>query len=524
MRKMKAENGKIAKNTIFLYIRQLVVLFISLYTSRVVLSELGVTDYGLYNVVGGIIVIFGFITNAISNSTSRYLSYALGTGNYREIEKTFGAFLAIYYFLGLIVLVLGETIGLWFVYNYLSIPADRFNAAIWVYQFSIFTAIMNLLYIPHNGLIVARERMSAFAFISILDAGMKLIIVYLISISPFDKLIFYAFLIFLISCIHRLIYGFYCKRNFSETSARLFYDKKMCIEIMKYSGWVLFSSLSFATYTQGLNVLLNVYFGPAVNAARAVAVQVQGASQNFVTGFQTAIYPQIIKSYAQNDLHRMHTLLHVACKGSYFLFYVLAMPFLMKADFILELWLKDVPAYAVPFTCLILIFSMLRAITNEINHAVQATGIIRNFQVADGIMGLLILPLSYISLEYLHTSPMSVFVILVLMEFVTVFVRIYLGIPHIGDSIRLFIKDVLIPVLYVTIIGSLIPIIISFKTESNLLGFIMILASIMFWTVPSVFFIGLTKIERDFVMCRLKRLLQKKKACSYISNANNSNF
>lgn len=506
---MKSENGKIAKNTFFLYFRQLVVLFISLYTSREILRQLGVTDYGLYNVVGGIIVIFSFITSAISNSTSRYLSFAIGTGNHKEIEKTFGAFLTIYYCLGFVILVLGETIGLWFVYNFLSIPPERFNAALWVYHFSIFAAIMNLLYIPHNGLIIARERMSAFAYISILDACMKLVIVYLISISSFDKLILYALLIFVISCIHRFIYGFYCKKQFVETSAHLYYDKNMCIGILKYSGWILFSSLSFATYTQGLNVLLNIYFGPAVNAARAVAVQVQGASQNFVTGFQTAFYPQLIKSYAQNDLHRMHTLLHTACKGSYFLFYILAMPFLMKAEFILGLWLEKVPNYAVPFTCLILVFSMLRAITNEINHAVQATGIIRNFQVADGIMGLLILPLSFISLELFHTNPTSVFIVLVIMELVTVFVRIYIGIPHIGDSIRLFMKEVIKPILYVTILGSLVPGIIVVNSLSSLYSFIFVLISIILWSIPIIFLVGLNKEEKQYVHRKISIYISK---------------
>lgn len=506
---MKSENGKIAKNTFYLYLRQLVVLFISLYTSREILSILGVTDYGLYNVVGGIIVIFGFLTSAISNSTSRYLSFAIGTGKQNEIEKTFGAFLTIYYCLGLVLLVLGETIGLWFVYNYLSIPSERFNAALWVYHFSVFAAIVNLLYIPHNALVVARERMSAFAYISILDAGIKLIIVYLISQFSLDKLVFYAFLIFLVSCIHRLIYGFYCKKHFAEASASLYYDRNMCVGIMNYSGWVMFSSLSFATYTQGLNVLLNIYFGPAVNAARAVAVQVQGASQNFVTGFQTAFYPQIIKSFAQNDLHRMHTLLHTACKGSFFLFYVLAMPFLMKAEFILGLWLKEVPDFAVPFTCLILVFSMLRAITNEINHAVQATGTIRNYQVADGVMGLLILPFSFISLEFFHTNPTSVFVILVIAELITVLIRIYIGVPHIGDSVRLFAKEVIFPVTYVTLLGSLIPCIMAFNTNNDLQGFIIVTVSIIMWSVPMIILVGLNKSEKQYVYGKLLMYIAK---------------
>ena len=506
---MREENSRIAKNTFFLYIRQFVVLAISLYTSRVVLDVLGVTDFGLYNVVGGVIVIFGFVTNALSNSTSRFLAFAIGKKEYAEIERTFGSFLTLYYCLALLIFVLGETIGLWFVYNYMTIPPERFTAALWVYHFSVVTAVMNVLYIPHDSLIVAREKMSAFAYISIMDAVIKLIIVFLISISSFDKLIFYAALIFLSKCIDRIIYVYYCKKNFSESSAPLSYNKSLLSEILRYSCWILFGSLSFATYTQGINILLNVFFGPAVNAARGVAVQVQSASQNFIVGFQTALYPQIIKSYAQKDFPRMYTLLHTACKGSFFLFFILAVPIIMKAPFILGIWLKDVPDYAVPFTSLILLFSMLRAITNEINHAVQATGKIKKFQVIEGLLGLLILPFAYLSLAFLHTDPISVFIIMVAMEFISVFVRISIGIPQIGDSRRDFFKCVMFPIVYVTILGGIVPWIFARITDQNLCGFLVISVIDVIWVVPVIFFLGLTKKEKGLVVDKLKLLRRK---------------
>lgn len=506
---MNEDNRKIAKNTVYLYIRQIVILAISLYTSRVVLNALGATDYGLYNVVGGVIVLFSFITNALSNSASRYVAYAIGTNDTKEIFRVFGSFLTLYYSLAIIILVLGETIGLWFVYNYLSIPPDRFSAALWVYHFSVVASVLNLLYVPYHCLIVAHERMSAFAYISILEASLKLGIALVLTITSFDRLILYAALILLLGVFIRFVYVFYCKRNFAESYSKCVWDKNLFLEILKYSGWVLFGSLAYTTYTQGLNVLLNIFFGPIVNAARGIAVQIQAATQNFITGFQTAMYPQIIKSYAQNNLSRMHMLLHTVCKGSFFLFYIIALPFLLKTSVILELWLKNVPNYTDAFTRFILVFSMLRALTNEINHAVQATGKIKLYQLVDGFMGLMILPVAYISLKYFHTDPVSVFIIMVIVELLTVFARIRIGIPQIGDSIIKFSKDVLLPVICVAVIGFIAPIIVSHYVKDTILGFVYVTVSVVSWTIPVVFLIGLNRHEKSLIIERVKSLKEK---------------
>lgn len=506
---MNEDNKRIARNTLYLYIRQILILAISLYTSRVVLNALGATDYGLYNVVGGIIVFFSFISNALSNSASRYIAYAIGTHDTKEINKTFGSFLSLYYCLAVGILILGETIGLWFVHNYLTIPGDRFTAALWVYHFSIVSVVMGLLYVPYNCLIVAHERMSAFAYISIMEAILKLGIALLLSVVPFDKLIFYAALILALGVFIRFVYILYCRRNFSESSSKCVWDKKLFTEILKYSGWVLFGSLAFTTYTQGLNVLLNIFFGPIVNAARGIAVQIQSATQNFIIGFQTAMYPQIIKSYAQNNLSRMYVLLHTVCKGSFFLFYIIALPFLLKTSIILELWLKDVPDYTVPFTCCILVFSMLRSLTNEINHAVQATGKIKVYQLVDGLMGLSILPLSYIVLKFFHVNPVVVFIVLVVVELMTVIARIRIGIPQIGDSIYKYFTDVILPVLYVSIIGVIAPAIVSLLTKDSLMGFIYVTMSVVLWSVPVVYYLGLNKQEKTMIVEKLNEFIRK---------------
>lgn len=503
---MNENNKRIAKNTIYLYIRQFVILAISLYTSRVVLNSLGETDYGLYNVVGGIIVLFNFVSNALSNSASRYIAYAIGTNDVKEVKRTFGSFLSLYYCLAASIFILGETVGLWFVYNYLTIPEERFTASLWVYHFSIVSVMMNLLYVPYHCLIVAHERMSAFAYISILQATLKLGIALLLSVTPFDRLVFYAALILVLGVFIQFVYIFYCKRNFLESSSKCVWDKNLFIEILKYSGWVLFGSLAYTSYTQGLNVLLNIFFGPIVNAARGIAVQVQAATQNFIIGFQTAMYPQIIKSYAQKDFGRMYILLHTVCKGSFFLFYVIALPFLFKTSVILELWLKKVPDYTVPFICFILLFSMLRALTNEINHAVQATGKIKKYQIVDGVMGLTILPFSYMALKVFHANPVTVFIILVVVEVLTVVARIKVGIPQIGDSIIKFSKDVLLPVLYVSVIGVVVPFIVSIISNDTLMGFVSVTLSVLFWTLPIVYFLGLNKQEKTLIKEKIKSI------------------
>lgn len=506
---MNKDNKRIAKNTLYLYIRQFIILAISLYTSRIVLNALGATDYGLYNVVGGIIVLFSFISNALSNSASRYIAYAIGTNELKEIKKAFGSFLSLYYCVAASILILGETVGLWFVNNYLTIPADRFSAALWVYHFSIVSAVMNLLYVPYHCLIVAHERMSAFAYISILEAVLKLGIALLLSVTPFDRLIFYAVLILALGVFIRFVYIFYCRKNFVEASSKCVWDKKLFTEILRYSGWVLFGSLAFTTYTQGLNVLLNIFFGPVVNAARGIAVQIQTATQNFIVGFQTAMYPQIIKSYAQNNLSRMYVLLHTVCKGSFFLFYIIALPFIFKTSVILKLWLTNVPDYTVPFTCCILVFSMLRALTNEINHAVQATGKIKVYQLVDGLMGLSILPISYVTLKFFNANPVVVFIVLIVVELMTVIARIWVGIPHIGDSIAKYSKDVLLPVFGVSIIGLIVPALVSFFADDTLLGFIYVTLSVILWSIPVVFFIGLNKQEKILIIEKLKEYKNK---------------
>lgn len=272
-------NKRIAKNTLLLYVRTLFIMLVTLYTSRVVLNTLGVTDYGVYNVVGGVVAMFGFINGSMSSATQRYITFALGRGDMMWLYTVFSTALQIHFLIAILIVVLGETIGLWFMYTQMQIPADRMDAAFWVLQCSIASTVVMVISVPYNADIIAHERMSAFAYISILEAVLKLVIVYALVISPFDKLLFYAILILTVQVFIRFCYNHYCNKHFKESRYRHVWNKSLFKEMTGFAGWSMFGNLSAVFYGQGLNMLLNVFFGPVVNAARAVAVQVQNAIQ-----------------------------------------------------------------------------------------------------------------------------------------------------------------------------------------------------------------------------------------------------
>ena len=282
---------------------------VNLYTSRVILNTLGVVDYGINNVVGGVIAMLGFLTGSLGAASSRYITYDLGKGDMALMRETFGNILSIHFILAGIVFVVSETLGLWFMSTQLQIPPERETAAMWVYQFSIFSSVLAVISVPYNATIIAHEKMSAFAYISIADAVLKLLIVYLLVVIPYDKLIVYAILFFCIQAFDRIVYGIYCSRHFDETRTKPRYNGKLFKEIFVFAGWSMNGSLAVIGYTQGLNILLNIFFGPAINAARGIAVQVQTVVQNFCSNFQMAFNPQLTKCYAQNNLQYMHQLL-----------------------------------------------------------------------------------------------------------------------------------------------------------------------------------------------------------------------
>lgn len=500
-------NKRIAKNTLLLYVRMLFMLVINLYTSRVILNTLGVVDYGINNVVGGVIAMLGFLTISLGAASSRYITYDLGKGDMAVMKKTFGNILTIHFILAAIVLVIGETLGLWFMSTQLQIPLERETAAMWVYQFSIFSSVLAVISVPYNATIIAYEKMSAFAYISIIDAILKLLIVYLLVIIPYDKLIVYAMLFFCIQVFDRIVYGIYCSKHFAETHTKLRYDGKLFREIFAFAGWTMNGNLAYIGYTQGLNILLNIFFGPAVNAARGIAVQVQGVCQQFCSNFQMALNPQLTKNYAQSNLDEMHRLLIKSSKFSFYILLFIVLPLMFEAEFVLKLWLGIVPEHTVTFLRLILIVGLLYTLSNPIIVSVHATGKLKRFQIIEGTMLLTIVPISYLLLKYFGIRPEYVFVVHIIVELFTQYARLRIVLPMIGMKLSNYTKYVIKPIFFIIVLSPWLPYITSsfiYNQWTSLFGVCFIS---VFSLLGLVYFIGCTTSERLFIKEKVFKII-----------------
>lgn len=495
-----SSNKRIAKNTLLLYIRMLFMMLVSLYTSRVVLNTLGVIDYGINNVVGGVITMLGFLTGSLGAASSRYITYDLGKGDMVVMKNTFGNILSIHFILAAIVLVVGETLGLWFMSTQLQIPLGRETAAMWVYQFSIFSSVLTVISIPYNATIIAHEKMSAFAYISIADAVLKLLIVYLLLIIPYDKLIVYAILFFCIQAFDRVVYGIYCSQHFEETRTSLKYDGKLFKEIFAFAGWTMNGCLAATGYTQGLNILLNIFFGPAVNAARGIAVQVQGVCQQFCTNFQMALNPQLTKSYAQGDLGNMRRLLVKSSKFSFYILFCIVLPLMFEAELVLKSWLGIVPEHTVNFLRLMLIVGMLYTLSNPINVSVHATGSLKCFQLIEGTMLLSIVPIAYLLLKFFSIPPEYVFLVHIVVELLTQYARLRIVLPMIGMRLGVYFRQVIVPIAMVTVLTPIIPFIVYNTYMSNVwIQFFIVCIVCVCCIFVMVYTLGCTVSERKFL-------------------------
>lgn len=505
-------NKRIAKNTMFLYFRMLILMLVSLYTSRVVLSALGVVDYGIYNVVGGIITLFTFVNGGMISATQRYLTFEIGKSDLKQLNKVFSTSLLIHAIIAVAVLLLGETVGIWLLYEKLVIPAERMTAAVWVYQCSIIACLVNIMSVPYNAMIVAHEKMSAFAYISILEAVLKLAIVYILYITPWNKLISYSCLILSVQIIIRFIYARYCKKHFAEAYFNRQIDKSLLKEITSFAGWSLTTSIAYVLSSQGLNIMLNIFFGPVVNAARAIAVQIQGTVRQFVNSVQMAINPQITKSYASSQLTTMHSLMSRCARFSYILLYLLSLPLLIETEYILTLWLKTVPENTVIFTRLILILTLLYPFSNPLIIANQATGKVKKYEIVSGIILLSLLPLSYIALK-LGTPAYFVYIINIVLEFATFVSRLILIRKDINLSLKYYVKSAVIPTIATTIASCIPPLLVFHHVKDNFVGFICVSCISIVSVITSVYFLGITKDERSFfttkAMAVVKNLIKK---------------
>lgn len=504
------ENSKrIAKNTLLLYFRTFIVLLISLYTSRVILRTLGVEDFGIYNVVGGVIVMLGYLTNSLSAASSRYITYDLGKGDVTQMKTTFGNILTIHFIMAGIIILIAETAGLWFVCTQLNIPIERQYAAMWVYQFAIFSSVVALIGVPYNSAIIAHEKMSAFAYISISDVILKLIIACILPFIPYDRLIVYSFLFLCIQIFDRVMYGVYCTKHFEETKAHISYNKKLFKEIFKFAGWTMTGNLAAMGFSQGLNILLNIFFGPVINAARGIAIQVQSACQQFCSNFQMALNPQLTKSYAQEDLDYMHKLLIKSSKFSFYILFFIVLPLMFEAEFVLKIWLGSVPEHTANFLRLILITGLLYTLSNPITVSVHATGKIKKFQIVEGSILISIVPIAYLLLKFFHVPPESVFIVHIIVEIVTQYARLRIALPMINLRISTYLKQVILPIIQVIVLAPIIPFIALFYIGHSWIAFIATCIICVLCSSLLIFTLGCTSSERKFFIQKAKNFFHQ---------------
>lgn len=416
-----AENNKrIAKNTVLLYVRMLISILVSLYTSRVVLNTLGVEDYGIYNVVGGIIAMFAFLNSSMSGATSRFLTYEIGHGDSQKLKNTFSSALIIHIGIAIIILIIAETIGLWFLTNKLVIPEDRMFAAHIVYQFSILSMMINVTQVPYNAAIIAHEHMDVYAYVELLNVFLKLGIIYLLLISNIDKLILYGILVFIVSLVVAMIYRLYCTKKFNECTIKWQYHKEIIKPMLSFSCWDLYGNMSVSARQQGTTMLLNMFYGPVLNAANGIANNVHGIILGFANNVITAFRPQIIKNYAEKDIVNMSRLVINASKFTLSLYLIIAIPLFLEAEYVLRLWLKTVPEHTSIFLRIILICSLFKLAGNILNIVIHATGRIKKFSFISGTIFLLNVPLLYIlvklnwsvNLAYCSLIPIDITILL----------------------------------------------------------------------------------------------------------------
>ena len=401
-------NKRIAKNTLFLYLRMLITLVIALFTSRIVLRVLGVSDYGLYNVVGGIVGLLTVLNTTLAGGTQRFMSFAIGERNKDKIFKTFSVALVLHVVVSFVFLILTETIGLWFLYYHMNIPSGRMTAAFWVYQFSVVACIVGIIQVPFMSCLIAHEKMGMYAYMSIYDVSMKLLILFLIQLVAFDKLILYAALVLIVNVTSTVIYNFYCRYHFEECTFHMSFDKLLAKQMLSFTGWDIMGCSAVALQGEGVNIILNIFCGTIVNAARGIAFVMSNAILGFISSFQVAVNPQIVKMYAAKEMDKLYRLVMNNCRIAGYLFIVIAIPAYIEVKFVLHLWLGQYPAYTPIFVRIILIQSLFQTLNRPMVMVVHATGKMKYPNITGGGVLLLILPVSYIILK-LGGSPVTVF-------------------------------------------------------------------------------------------------------------------
>ena len=499
-------NKRIAKNTLLLYVRTLSIMIVTLYTSRIVLSTLGVEDYGIFNVVGGVIAMFSVLSSSLSSSISRFITYELGHGDINRLTRIFSTSINIQVAISFIIFFFAEVFGIWFLNSKMNIPSERIIAANWVLQCSLITFIIGLISVPYNACIIAHEKMAAFAYISILEVVLKLAVVYMLLVSPYDRLTTYAVLLVVVALIIRMAYSLYCRKHFEESHYQFVYDKPLVKEMTGFAGWSLFGNGAYMLNVQGIDMLINIFFGVTLNAARGIATQVQNAVIQFVNNFTVAVNPQITKSYAAGELTYMHQLICRSSRFSYFLLYIFVVPIFCEANYILHLWLNIVPDFTTIFLRLSLIGALMTLLGNPMLTGISATGKIKKYQLWVTIVGCLVFPLSWIGFKIGLPAP-TTYIIYIIIYFLLIFVRLYIAKSLIRFPIKFYLTNVVLRLTIVSIVSIIPPFLfVSHVSESflrlSLTCIISLISTMLVITIG-----GLTTSERNKIWYKLKNVV-----------------
>lgn len=503
-----ARSKKIAKNTIFVYSRMILIVLIGLYTSRIVLQQLGAVDFGIFNVVGGLVTMFAIISNAIASSTTRFLTFDMADEVTDRLRRVFSTCLTINHILAVAIIIVAEVVGVWFLNSKLNIPPDRLFAAHVVLQCSILSFAVSLITSTYHGLIVAHEKMDFYAYMGFIEVIFKCIIAFGLTISSGDKLILYSVLSLLQYTLLLVGYIIFCHKNFKESRYRLYLDKQLSKEILSFTSWNLVGSSSRILRAQGVNVVINIFCGPLVNAARGISFQVFTMVTQFNSGFMSATQPQIIKLYAEDARESFFNLVQRSSKMSFFLLLILSTPILLQCPFVLDVWLDEVPEHTVLFVQLMLVFALVDSFSFALYYAVEATGQVKSYHLFVSTIQLLNVPISYLLLSngYIPESAIIVYSVLtIICLFPTISILQKLtGFPAVHFLIHVVFRSIITGLLCMSI-----PAIIAYYSPDSFIGFIFVGASTVIWGGMIILLVGCNRSEREFILGYVQKLKNK---------------
>ena len=504
----QSNNKRIAKNTGVLYIRQLLTLGLSLYTSRLTLQVLGEEDFGIYATVAGFTALLSTLTTSLASGTQRFITFELGRGDFDKLNKVYCTAINIHVLLSVLLIIIGESVGCWFIFNKMTVPPDRLMVAFWVFQLTLLNTVLMLVNTPNNAEIVAHEDMGAWALVSIIDAILRCVSVILLFFISWDKLLIYAVFLFLIQFLNRTICIVWCKRKYSEVNYHFIWDKSLMKSMLSITGWTGLNNLAVTGFIQGVNLLLNVFFGPVLNAAYTVAMQAYSGIRQFCSSFQLASNPQIVKLYSTGDLEEMRKLLYTVCKLSFFLIFVLSLPFVVNADYILTLWLGKVPEHSVSFFILLLIYAYTDVFAYPLDIAAQATGNMKKYSLVISTCVLSTLPIAYL-LYIFGAIPETIYYVAIIVSWVGLMLRIICLKRLVGISLRTFVSSVLFRSVCVALFSAVPAIVATCFVDKGFIEFCLVSLLTLLWTVTMVYVFGLSKIEKKMVVSTFSKIKSK---------------